>query len=131
MVVENACGMKAMHNGKTKAKVIINKKEDDIITGICGDCNGEPDDLRLRDGTDVSHEKYKFIMIGNSYAENPDECKCINNPELNDLRKIICLSKSEVSVERISVCNVNEQLAEHSIHYWSCSYINGVIIMLP
>ena len=35
--------------------------------------------------------------------------------ELNDLRKMICLKKSEVSVERISVCNVTEILAEHGI----------------
>ena len=31
--------------------------------------------------------------------------------QLNDLRKFICLKKSEVSVERISVCNVTEKLA--------------------
>ena len=30
------------------------------------------------------------------------------NTELNDLRKIILLRKSEVSVERISVCDVAE-----------------------
>ena len=29
--------------------------------------------------------------------------------ELNELRKIICLRKSEYSVERISVCNVIEK----------------------
>ena len=38
------------------------------------------------------------------------------NTKLNVLIKIICLRKSEVSVERISVCNVVENLAEHSIH---------------
>ena len=31
------------------------------------------------------------------------------NTELNDLRIIICLRKSEVTVKRISVCNVIEQ----------------------
>ena len=37
-----------------------------------------------------------------------------DNTELNDLRKIICLKKkSENSVERISVCNVTENLVEH------------------
>ena len=34
--------------------------------------------------------------------------KIMKNTELNDSRKIICLRKSEVSVERISVCNVTE-----------------------
>ena len=38
------------------------------------------------------------------------------NTELNDLVKIICLRKPEVSVERISVCNITENLAEHGIH---------------
>ena len=36
------------------------------------------------------------------------------NTKLNDLRKNICLRKSEVSVERLSVCNVIENLAEYS-----------------
>ena len=31
------------------------------------------------------------------------------NTKFNDLRKIICLRKSEVSVESISVCNVIEK----------------------
>ena len=38
------------------------------------------------------------------------------NTELNDLRNIICLRNYEVSVERISVCNVFENLPEHGIH---------------
>ena len=37
------------------------------------------------------------------------------NAELNDLKIIICLRKTEVTVERISVCNVIENLAEHGI----------------
>ena len=53
------------------------------------------------------------------------------NTELNDLRKIICLRKSEAYVERISVCNVIEILAEHDIHCLSCSNTNDVIDLLP
>ena len=37
------------------------------------------------------------------------------NMELNDLRKIICLRRSEVSVEKISFCIVIENLVEHGI----------------
>ena len=44
---------------------------------------------------------------------------------LNDLRKNICLGKSEVSVERNSVHNVIENLMLHDIH------TNDVIDMLP
>ena len=51
--------------------------------------------------------------------------------ELNDLRKIICLRKYEVSGERISVCNVIKNLVEHGIHYLPCSYTNDVINILP
>ena len=53
------------------------------------------------------------------------------NTKLNDWRKIICLRKSVVSVERISVCNVIENLAEHGIHCLSCFYTNDVIDISP
>ena len=56
---------------------------------------------------------------------------CSDNTELNDLRKNICLRKSEVSVERISVCNVVEILEEHGIHCLPGSYTSDVIYMLP
>ena len=36
--------------------------------------------------------------------------------ELNALRRVICLRKSEATVERISVCNVIEKLMEHGMH---------------
>ena len=39
------------------------------------------------------------------------------NTELNDLRIIICLRKSEVTVEKISVCNAIEKLMEHCIDF--------------
>ena len=54
----------------------------------------------------------------------------MKNTELNDMRRISCLRKSEVSVQRISVCNVTENLAEHSIHCLPCSYTNDVIDVL-
>ena len=50
-----------------------------------------------------------------------------NNTELNDLRKVICLRKSEASVDR----NVIENFTEHGIHFLPCSYTNDVINMLP
>ena len=39
------------------------------------------------------------------------------NTELNDFRIIICLRKSEVSVESTSVCNVIEKMAQHGKLY--------------
>ena len=53
------------------------------------------------------------------------------NTELNGLRTIICLRKSEVSVERILVCNVIEKLVEHGIHCLLCSNTSDVIDLLP
>ena len=53
------------------------------------------------------------------------------NTELNELRIIICLRKSEVTFERISVCNVTGKLAEHGIYCLPCSYTTDVIDLLP
>ena len=39
-----------------------------------------------------------------------------HNKELNDLRKIICLRNSELTVERISSCSVTEKFMEQCIH---------------
>ena len=44
---------------------------------------------------------------------------------------LLDLRKSEVSVERISVCNVIENLALHGLHSLPCSYTNDLIDMLP
>ena len=45
-----------------------------------------------------------------------DQLENDTNAELNDLRKFIFMRKSEVSVERISACDVNENFVEHDIH---------------
>ena len=51
--------------------------------------------------------------------------------KLKDLRKRVCLRKSNFSVESISGYNVIENLAEHGIHCLLSSYTNDVIDMLP
>ena len=51
----------------------------------------------------------------------------IKNMQLNNLRIVICLRKSEMIVERISVCNVIENLMEHGIQCLPCSYTNDII----
>ena len=67
------------------------------------------------------------------------------NKELNDLRKFICLWKSEVSVERIlveriSVYKVIENMMEYlpcstkfsmTLYWLPCFYTNDVIDLLP
>ena len=46
------------------------------------------------------------------------------NTELNDLKLLICLRMSKVSVKGITVFNVIEKLAEHGILCLPCSRIN-------
>ena len=50
--------------------------------------------------------------------------------KLNDLRKIICLRYSEVSVEEFQFV-MPLQMMEHDIHSLPCSSTNGVIDLLP
>ena len=66
-MVENNCGMQAWFNGKTTAKVKINKEDGLNATGICGNCNDIKDDFVLKNGTDVSEEQNKFSLIGISH----------------------------------------------------------------
>ena len=47
------------------------------------------------------------------------------------MRIIICLGKSEVSVERISFCDIIKNFAEHDIHCLPCFDTNDVIDLLP
>lgn len=61
-------------------------------------------------------------MSGVLIAPNSYHSTC--NTELNVLRIIICFGKSDEGFERISVCNVNEKLAENSIHCLPCSRSN-------
>ena len=56
----------------------------------------------------------------------------MDNTELNNFRHNICLQKkSEISVEKISVCYVTENLAEYDTHCLPCFYTNDVINLLP
>ena len=48
------------------------------------------------------------------------------NMELNDLRISICLRKSEVSVERVLVCDVTEKLMQPGKHCFPCSNTNEI-----
>ena len=56
---------------------------------------------------------------------------CIHNTKFNDLRIIIYLRRSGVTVERISVCNGTEKFMEYGIYCLPCSYTKGVIDLLP
>ena len=49
------------------------------------------------------------------------------NVELNDFRIIIWFKKSEISVERFSVCNVIEKLVEHGMLCMPCSKTKDIM----
>ena len=47
---------------------------DSKMGGICGDANNNPDnDLRLKDGTDVSDSPSRYSLVGNSWQVNDPE----------------------------------------------------------
>ena len=59
--------------------------------------------------------RYTCPVAGNYILyKYPNRPNTIYNTELNDFRTIVYLRKSEVTVERISVCNAIEKL-EHGI----------------
>ena len=55
----------------------------------------------------------------------------MTNTELNDPRIIISLRKSEVSVDRVAVCNVIEKLMNRGLYCLPSSYTNDVIDLFP
>ena len=55
--------------------------------------------------TEKAKKEYVYIILNLTL-------KTLKTLNYNEWRKIICLRKSEVSVGRISVCNVIENLAE-------------------
>ena len=65
----------------------------------------------------LSQQPLKWLLVRIEYTALSD---CKN----------ICLRKHKVSVKRISVCNVIENLTEHGIHCLPSSYNNDVINML-
>ena len=72
---------------------------------------------------------YHIYLVSYKTGFYPSKITTINM-ELNDLRIINCLRKSEVTVGRISVYNVIEKLIEHGIDCLPSSYTNDVIDLL-
>ncbi|XP_063402487.1 zonadhesin-like [Mytilus trossulus] len=70
--LETSCGVVVEYDGIHIMEVIIPRKFGQQVTGICGNCNDKRDDLRTKDGTDVSTNKNKYSLIGNSYEVMDD-----------------------------------------------------------
>ena len=56
---------------------------------------------------------YAGVRVLDSHRVTPPFIIFSLNTEINDLRKIICLRKSEIFVKRIAVYNDIKQLVEH------------------
>ena len=69
---------------------------------------------------------YKLLFYASSV--NQDQMLFAYDTDLNDLRNIIYLRKSEVSVENNSVCGIENW---SSMACLPCSYIDDVIDLLP
>ena len=65
--ITTKCGVEVAFDGLHLVKVKVPRHYSNMMTGLCGDCNGVKDDLRLKNGSDVSHLKDKFSRIGISY----------------------------------------------------------------
>lgn len=70
--VTTKCGIQLNFNGKSIAQLLVPDKYSSRLTGLCGDCNGKKDDLRTKQGQDVSKAKDKYSTIGKSYIVSDD-----------------------------------------------------------
>ncbi|KAK3101259.1 hypothetical protein FSP39_002218 [Pinctada imbricata] len=65
--VTTRCGVSVLFERKSIVSVVVPGRYRGNLTGICGDCDGEQNDFRTADGTDVSDKPDKFFLIGSSY----------------------------------------------------------------
>ena len=68
-----SCGLMVLWDGISTVRVSIPKTFGNMVTGLCGNCNGQKDDYRTSDGLDVSTRTEKFSLIGNSYLFRQEE----------------------------------------------------------
>ncbi|KAK3092565.1 hypothetical protein FSP39_004471 [Pinctada imbricata] len=81
IVVTTACGLVVTFDGKHSISVTIPKSLGRSVHGICGNCDGRKNDMRTKNGKDVSKSKNKYSIIGDSYkvfddlSKNSKKCK--------------------------------------------------------
>ena len=62
------CGVEVNFDGRHAVFVSTPPAYRGKLEGICGDCNGKKDDLRTREGKDVSMTTNKYALVGDSYS---------------------------------------------------------------
>ena len=76
ITVSTSWGLEVRFDGRHRAEVkVLGKEFSNKLTGICGDCNGRKDDLRTKQGEDVSNKRNKYSLIGSSYQVEDDSDK--------------------------------------------------------
>ncbi|KAK3093407.1 hypothetical protein FSP39_015221 [Pinctada imbricata] len=82
------CGVTLRWNGNSVAMLTVPQKYSDKLSGLCGNCDGTKNDLRTKEGEDVSKDKAKFSKIGNSYLvkdEDAPEGQSCEAQEVKDM----------------------------------------------
>ena len=77
MVMIADFGLEAKFDGDKYVSVNVPKTYKSQLEGICGSCDGDPkNDFMTKDGKDVSSDKSKYTLIGNSYqVDDPSDPK--------------------------------------------------------
>lgn len=66
-----SCGIKAGFDGKgveSVGTVVVPPRYGDRMIGLCGNCDGELDQLRTKDGSAVQNDPEKFALVSDSFT---------------------------------------------------------------
>ena len=72
LIFDSKCDVLVTFDG-TNVNVKVPPKYKRKMTGLCGDCNGEKDDMRTKDGKNVKGMKNQYSLVGDSYVIKTDE----------------------------------------------------------
>ena len=69
-IVRGSCSIILLWNSKSSLIIEIPPTYGDHVTGLCGNCNGRPDDSIAADGSDVSRYPHgiRSKLLAESYA---------------------------------------------------------------
>ena len=68
-------GLVVRFDGRHRVTICVPKRFKNKMIGICGDCNGIKDDLRTKDGQNVTGKPNAYTLVGNSYLVPNDSDK--------------------------------------------------------
>ncbi|KAK3103110.1 hypothetical protein FSP39_016546 [Pinctada imbricata] len=101
--VDSGCGVSVKFDGDSTVSVHVPDTYMNRTEGICGNFDGYENDYRTKDGKDVSTEKYKFALIGNSYKiDEESQTGCKNGKSAFG----VCSSETLKEVESVNSCGI-------------------------